>query len=233
MFSSLSNRNHAPRRNDRTRRADSDASDVHTEASISEVQPSQTSTDDSPDTAEENPVTAQAQTTATPVDLGSRASAWKRILAYGVLPGLALILAMGAGYVKWKDGTLRESQVVAMQSVAEATESTIALLSYKPETVDKDLGAAHDRVTGPFKEAYTRLVHDVVIPGAKQKQISTVATVPAAASVTANADHAVVLVFVDQTTTVGNDAPTNTASSGRVTLDKIGGRWLISQFDPV
>jgi Mce-associated membrane protein len=32
---------------------------------------------------------------------------------------------------------------------------------------------------------------------------------------------------------MGNAAPTNTASSVRVTLDKIDGRWLISQFDPI
>ena len=49
----------------------------------------------------------------------------------------------------------------------------------------------------------------------------------------ASADHAEVLVFVNQTITVGNDPPTDTPSSVRVTLDKIGGRWLISQFDPV
>jgi Mce-associated membrane protein len=72
-----------------------------------------------------------------------------------------------------------------------------------------------------------------VIPGAKQKQISAVATVPAMASVSADPRHAVVLVFVNQTVVVGQDAPTDTASSVRVTLDKVGDRWLISKFDPV
>jgi len=60
-----------------------------------------------------------------------------------------------------------------------------------------------------------------------------VATVPAAASTSATANHAVVLLFVDQTVIVGQDAPSSTASSVRVTLDKINGRWLISGFDPV
>ncbi|CDO88935.1 hypothetical protein AWC29_22040 [Mycobacterium triplex] len=54
-----------------------------------------------------------------------------------------------------------------------------------------------------------------------------------AASVSAATNHAVVLLFVNQTIVVGQDAPTSTASSVRVTLDRIGGRWLISQFDPV
>ena len=73
----------------------------------------------------------------------------------------------------------------------------------------------------------------MVIPGAKEKQISAVANVPEAASVSANPDHAVVLVFVNQTVIVGDSAPTDTASSVRITLDKVGDRWLISQFDPV
>jgi Mce-associated membrane protein len=57
--------------------------------------------------------------------------------------------------------------------------------------------------------------------------------VPAAALTAETATHAAVLLFVDQTVIVGKAAPTNTASSVRVTVDKIGGRWLISQFDPM
>jgi Mce-associated membrane protein len=60
-----------------------------------------------------------------------------------------------------------------------------------------------------------------------------VATVPAAASVSVGEKHAVVLVFVNQVTTIGQDPPTSTASTVRVTLDKFEGRWLISQFQPV
>ena len=114
-----------------------------------------------------------------------------------------------------------------------AKDSTIALLSYKPDTVEQQLSAARDLLTGDFRDSYTSLTNDVVIPGAKQKQISAVATVPAMASVSANPNHAVVLVFVNQTVVVGQDAPTDTASSVRVTLDKVGDRWLISKFDPV
>jgi Mce-associated membrane protein len=32
---------------------------------------------------------------------------------------------------------------------------------------------------------------------------------------------------------VGNDAPTATASSVKVAMEKIGNRWLISGFDPI
>ena len=81
---------------------------------------------------------------------------------------------------------------------------------------------ARDRLTGEFRDQYTSLINDVVIPGAKEKQISAVANVPEAASVSANPGHAVVLVFVNQTVVVGTGAPTDTASSVRITLDKVG-----------
>lgn len=158
---------------------------------------------------------------------------WGRVLACGVLPALALVLAPGAGYLKWLDGSARESRTAAEQSVRAATESTIAILSYRPDTVEQDLKRAADNLTGGFRQQYLQLISDVVAPGAKQQQISAVATVPAAGSVSANENHAVVLVFVNQTTTIGNDAPTQTTSSVRITVDKVRDRWLISQFEPV
>ncbi|WAJ46612.1 hypothetical protein OK015_09210 [Mycobacterium sp. Aquia_216] len=162
-----------------------------------------------------------------------RGGRWWRTLAYGILPALALVGAVTAGYLKWQDGSARDSTLARSESVRAATDSTIAMLSYKADTIDKDLGLAGDHLTGRFRDSYTSLVNQVVIPGAKQKHISAVATVPAAASVSATENHAVVLAFVNQTVAVGEDPPTSTASSVRVILDKIGQRWLISDFTPV
>src|SRR5271169_3769826 len=192
------------------------------------------------DSVAETPAEPEATEAATEVDgsdhdeqLTARRVRWSRAIVYVVLPALALLLASAAGFLKWQDGSAREAGVARTESVRAATDSTIALLSYKPDSVEKDLDTARGRLTGSFLNAYTSLTHDVVIPGAKQKQISAIATVPAAASTSANENHAVVLLFVNQSVIIGQDAPTSTASSVRVTLDKVGGRWLISQFDPV
>jgi Mce-associated membrane protein len=162
-----------------------------------------------------------------------RPIAWKRVLAYGVLPGLALVVALAAGYLKWLGGSAQDSAVLRAETVRIGSEDAVALLSYKPESVDKDLGAARERLTGDFKDAYTALTRQVVIPGAKEKHISAVAKASAAASVSATASHAVVLVFVNQTVTVGESVPTDTAPVVRVVLDKVNDRWLVSHFDPV
>ncbi|WP_410506827.1 hypothetical protein [[Mycobacterium] appelbergii] len=165
--------------------------------------------------------------------VGSRGINWMRVLVYGVLPALALVLGLAVGFLKWMDSSVRHAEVASIESVQAAKDSTVALLSYKPDTVDRDLTAARDLLTGDFRDSYTQLTDDVVIPGAKQQQITAVATVPAAASVSADPDHAVAIVFVNQTTTIGTGTPTGTASSVRVTLDKVGDRWLVSGFDPV
>ncbi|MCV7205769.1 hypothetical protein H7J71_27555 [Mycolicibacterium peregrinum] len=154
-------------------------------------------------------------------------------LTYGVIPAVIIGLAACAGYLQWRNTSIRAAQSAGASAVSAATDSTIKMLSYKPDTVQKDLESASEGLTGAFRDSYNSLTHDVVIPGAQQKQISAVATVPAAAVVSASAKRVVVMVFVNQTTIVGADPPTATASTVRVTLDKVGERWLVSDFTPI
>jgi len=197
-----------------------------------------TTSDDQPDAPELEDEVAEITVEATPELTEAEPTpkggfSWGRLAGFVILPVIALLLGAAAGFLKWEDNSRRDADTARTESVAAAKDSTVALLSYKPDTVEKDLGAARDRLTGNFLDAYTQLVNTVVIPGAKEKKISALATVPAAASVSAKPDHAVVLLFVDQTVTVGSDAPTQTTSSVRVTLDKVGNRWLISGFEPI
>lgn len=201
---------------------DSAADDVETEAA----------TDDHSDEAEAATDDDSEEVEAAPA-APKRPIQWSRVVAFGLLPVLALVLALGAGYLKWRDNSVRNAEIAAATSVQAAKDTTIALLSYQPDTVEEQLGAARDLLAGEFRESYTALTNDVVIPGAQEKQIAAVASVPAAASVSATPTDAVVLVFVNQTVSVGQDPPTDTASSVRVTLEKVGDRWLISKFDPV
>lgn len=160
--------------------------------------------------------------------------AWSRVLAFGVLPGMALLLALTAGYFKWIDLSGSAEARARSESVRVASEDAVALLTYGPDSAEKELGAARERLTGEFKDAYTNLTRQVVIPGAKEKRITAVAKVTAASSVSATENHAVVLLFVNQTVTVGDGGtPTDTQPVIRVTLEKVDGRWLVSRFDPV
>jgi Mce-associated membrane protein len=203
-----------------------DTATQHDADALDEVEPETSAEDQSQDeTAQEHSEVADART--------KRSIPWSRVLAYGVLPGLALLLALGAGYLKWLGGSAQESAALRAETVRIGSDDAIALLSYQPETVEKDLGAASQRLTGEFKDAYTALTRRVVIPGAKEKHISALAKASAASSVSATDSHAVVLVFVNQTVTIGAGVPTDTTPVVRVVLDKVSDRWLVSHFDPV
>jgi Mce-associated membrane protein len=156
---------------------------------------------------------------------------WSRVLVYGLLPALALLLAIAAGLLKWKDSSVRGTDLARTESVAAARDSTVALLTFRFDTVDRDVAAARQRLTGKFRDAYTQRTQEELIPNAKEQRVSATAAVPGAASESATHNHAVVLVFVNQTIKIGDSAPADAVSSVRVTLDKIGERWLISDFD--
>jgi len=156
---------------------------------------------------------------------------WSRVLIYGLLPALALLLAIAAGLLKWKDASVRNTDLARSQSVAASRDSTVALLSFRFDTVDRDVAAARERLTGHFRDIYTQRTQEELIPNAKGRRVSATAIVPGAASESATDNHAVVLVFVNQTIRIGDAAPADAVSSVRVTLDKIGERWLVSDFD--
>jgi Mce-associated membrane protein len=154
-----------------------------------------------------------------------------RVLVYGLLPALALLLAIAAGLLKWHDSSVRNTDLARSQSVAAARDSAVALLTFRFDTVDQDVAAARERLTGGFRDSYAQRTQQELIPNAKERRVTATAIVPAAASESATANHAVVLVFVNQTVRIGDAVPAEAASSVRVTLDKVGERWLVSGFD--
>ena len=173
------------------------------------------------------------QTIAVAPEPPAGAANWKRVGAFAVLPALVLLLVGGAGFLGWKNASQREADVARTESVAAAREATVAMLSYRAATAEKDLMASLDRVTEPLLDSYSDLVQSTVIPAAIEKKISAQARVAAAASMSAGGGQAVVLVFVNQTVTMDGAAPTETTSSVKVTLAQVGERWLVSGFDPV
>ena len=108
------------------------------------------------------------------------------------------------------------------------------MLSYSPDSLDKDFAAAKSNLTGDFLSYYTQFTEQIVTPAAKEKSVKTTASVVRAAVSEIHPDSATVLVFINQTTTSKeNPDGAFAASSVKVSLKKIDDRWLISAFDPV
>ncbi len=77
-----------------------------------------------------------------------RQTNWSRVIAFGVLPTLAFLLALGAAFLKFVDSGVRESDAARDEAVQAAKDTTMAMLSYKPDTVEKQLTDARARLTG-------------------------------------------------------------------------------------
>nr|WP_137149818.1 hypothetical protein [Mycolicibacterium sp. CR10] len=129
----------------------------------------------------------------------------------------------------------QETNPAAAQVALDAAKSgTVALLSYSPDSLDKDFAAARSRLTGDFLSYYTQFTEQIVTPAAKEKSVKTTASVVRAAVSEIQPESAEVLVFINQTTTSKeNPDGAFAASSVKVGLKKIDGTWLIQSFDPV
>ncbi|MFC9762577.1 twin-arginine translocation pathway signal [Rhodococcus jostii] len=155
------------------------------------------------------------------------------LLILGALTVVAAVLA-GVLYFTLYRPDQRVDDAVRATVTDTASQGAIALLSYKPDTVENEVGAAKERLTGEFLDYYTQFTTDVVVPAAKESQVATQATVAASGPVEVAADTATVLLFVNQTTTsAAKPEPAVTATSITVELTKSGDNWLISGFDPV
>jgi Mce-associated membrane protein len=122
----------------------------------------------------------------------------------------------------------------AKAAISAASEGTVAVLSYSPDTLDRDFSSAKSHLTGDFLSYYDQFTQQIVAPAAKQKAVKTTAVVLRAAVSELRPDSAVVLLFVNQSTqSKDRPEPTFTNSSVSVTLTKANGRWLISSFNPV
>jgi Mce-associated membrane protein len=121
----------------------------------------------------------------------------------------------------------------AKSAIAAASDGTIAILSYSPDTLDRDFSSARSHLTGDFLSYYDQFTQQIVAPAAKQKAVKTTAVVLRGALTDFHPDSATVLLFINQSTqSRDRPEPTTTSSSVLVTLTKADGKWLISQFNP-
>ncbi|ORB88804.1 hypothetical protein [Mycobacterium persicum] len=165
---------------------------------------------------------------------------WRRKINLKPVPVILIVLVLVSGgitawlYAKLYRPDQQVGPSVARAAVSAASDGTVALLSYSSDTLDKDIAAARSHLGGDFLDFYNQFTQQFVVPGAKQKALKTTAKVMRAAVSELHPGSAVVLVFVDQsTTTKDNPDPTIKPSSVLVSVTQVGGKWLITKFNPV
>lgn len=161
----------------------------------------------------------------------SRGNTLPAVLAFLVVASAAL--AGGILYFQYRPDRATDA-AAAKSAIAAASEGTVAVLSYAPDSLDRDFASAKSHLTGSFLSYYDKFTQQIVAPAAKQKSVKTTAVVVRAAVSELHPDSAVVLVFVNQSTVSADRSdPTLNSSSVLVTLTKADKGWLISSFNPV
>jgi Mce-associated membrane protein len=116
-------------------------------------------------------------------------------------------------------------------AVGAASSDVATVLSYDYRHLDQDFAAAHRVMTASFRKQYDATTEKGVQPLATRYHAVSDAQVSAAGVVQANADRAIVLVFVNQTATNTQlTAPRLDRSRINVTLVRVNGHWLIDKL---
>lgn len=217
-----------------TAQHDTDVTDVDETEKVTDE-----SVDEADDAIENDDAATETETQSEPRDDGIVRRSVRVVRARLGAVLLAAVLVASAGVAAWlyfeQYRPDQETNAAAASVAVDAAKNgTVALLSYSPESLDKDFATAKSKLTGDFLSYYTQFTEQIVTPAAKQKSVKTTASVVRAAVSELNPDSAVVLVFINQTTQSADRPDASfTNSSVRVTLKKVDGAWLISSFDPV
>ncbi|MCP2300249.1 Mce-associated membrane protein [Nocardia amikacinitolerans] len=145
---------------------------------------------------------------------------------------LAAVIVMAInGFGYWSD---RQEERARQDAVTAADRAVTAMFSYDFASVDTELPKAADNLSADFREDYLKLITQAIAPGAKEKQLTVKATTQASGVVSADREHAVVMLYLNQVTT-SKESPqgTTTGSRVRVTLDKTDDRWLVDAVTPI
>lgn len=147
---------------------------------------------------------------------------------------VAVVLAFTSGALLWTHRQASERESARAEAIAAAPGRVEALLSYDSPTVDADLARAAGGATGEFGDGFREFASKTVAPQSKERQISTRARVAEVGFLSGTANHAQLLMFVDQiTTSAAQPAPATASSRVRVGLDLVDGQWLVSEMTPI
>jgi Mce-associated membrane protein len=156
---------------------------------------------------------------------------WRPILVAALVVAM-LGLAAGLFFFQYRPDR-QIDDAAAQRAIQAASDGAVASLSYSSDSMARDFANAKSHLTGDFLAYYDKFTNEIVTPMVQQKHIAQTAAVVRAAVSELHPDSAVVLVFLNETTTEkGKPQPLTTPSSVRITLTKANGSWLISKLDP-
>jgi Mce-associated membrane protein len=151
-----------------------------------------------------------------------------------VLAALVVLLALLTGYLGYTVVQTRGPAPVegSRKAALDAGRAAARLVfSYDYRHLDKDFSAGRATTTGKFRAEYDKTTKRLVEDVAPRYKAVVVADVSEASVVSASGSRAVLLVFVNQQSSSSLAAsPKITQSRLEMTMQRVGGRWLVADI---
>jgi hypothetical protein len=139
---------------------------------------------------------------------------------------------IGAGVTTAESAGATVVSAAVKEDVREAAaDAATAAYSYSWQTLAEDKAAARDLMTEVMQDRYDRTMAGVATTSRRDRTVVS-AEVVDTALVTASATYARVLVFVNQSTSGDDlDEPRLDLDRVLVSLQRVGGKWRLSELD--
>ncbi|MGH3317460.1 MAG: hypothetical protein ACRDO0_15070 [Nocardioidaceae bacterium] len=156
----------------------------------------------------------------------------------GVLAGLLVAALALDGFVAWREVSQRNAEEASaralhsalIQSPSVAEQAAVPVLSYRYDTIDKDLAEAQRYLTDEFRPGYTASI-GLVRREASRAQVTVEAEVLSSGVVEASGNRAEVLLFVNQTTTSpARSEPTTALNRVVFSMVRRDGTWKVADI---
>lgn len=156
-----------------------------------------------------------------------------------VLAGLLVAALALDGFVVWREMSRRNAEEASaralhsalIQAPSVAEQAAGPLLSYRYDTLDRDLAEAQRYLTDGFRPGYTASIDQLVRREATRARATVQAEVLSSGVVEASGERADVLLFIDQTTTSPTRSEPTTALN-RVVFSMVrrDGTWKVADI---
>ncbi|MGK2237491.1 MAG: Mce-associated membrane protein [Rhodococcus sp. (in: high G+C Gram-positive bacteria)] len=157
-----------------------------------------------------------------------------RRFVLGMLAVLAVAALIGMTIAVRAEAAAHARKNAEADSRAFAVEVVPKLLSYEFDTAEKHFAEVLDDLGGDFRGQFEEVSRSVILPSAVERKVVTTAEVLESAVVDSGTDDAVVLLFLNQSTTSSESPETKLDGSRvRVHVERSGSRWLITELTPV
>jgi Mce-associated membrane protein len=184
-----------------------------------------------------SPGPAQARARGVRALPGRVSSSAGRVRLRWRIVSLTVLVLLVAGVAVWdaslvsQQSRARNTQNAENAAMAAAKTDIEQILSYDYRNLSADLAKASSDTTGEFNGQFAVLASELISPAAAQQHTITKATVPDVSVISSTGNQVVVLVFVDQSTTdKAQQKAQQNVSQVKVTMQDVGGRWLVEQF---